>query len=134
MAKGAAPENLYCNFRGNVCFLTWDSVKKTNDNPPVPINIIGYFIYRTFAPNALYFTTPYLAFVETINPYSEVDVHWVDYDAGNSNALYRVCPFDGVEIGDCSISFGISSEGTITIPQSGRWDDVDSKWDESLFG
>lgn len=129
-----SPVGLYIVHQNSTAFLVWDSVKK--DINQQPINIVGYYIYRTYSPNANYWTIPYLAFVETINPYSETDVFWVDYNS-IGDALYKVCPIDNLgNIGNCTIGYGVSSEGSITVPSVAVWDgtNTNSEWDIGMWG
>jgi hypothetical protein len=133
MGIPSAPLGLFVNYFGNVSYLVWDAVEKDTSNPPLPINVIGYFIFKTQNPAGLGWSTPFYAYVDSTNPYGQTDVHYVDYSA-IGDAIYKVCPWDGTTdiVGQCSIGYGVANEGSITIPADSKWDE--GLWDESLFG
>jgi hypothetical protein len=134
MAVGQSPQNLRIIRENSVNYIVWDPVKKDITN--ADINIIGYYVFKTFNPNETAFTP--LALVSTQNPYSETDVMYIDYSS-SEDALYKVCPFDGIDIGQCSTSFGVAGDGTgdePVIPRPAIWDsplDLDL-WDLGLWG
>jgi len=128
MAKPKKPENFYINRSGSAAILVWDKVVKDIDQNYT--NIVGYYVYKTANPNGIEWGNP-IYFVETPDNFVDPDVFYIDY--APENVLYRVCAYDGIEIGECAISYGIISEGDITtIPEPCRWDV--GLWDVCLWG
>jgi hypothetical protein len=128
MAIGQAPLNLTIVREGQINYIFWDPVIKDINN--ADINITGYYVFKTFNPNETAFTQ--LALVSTQNPYSETDVMYIDYSS-SEDSLYKVCSFDGIDIGQCSTSFGVAGDGTgeePMIPRPAIWD---SPLDLDLF-
>jgi hypothetical protein len=129
MAISQAPLNLYICRQGSVNYIIWDPVKKDINN--ADINIIGYYVLKTSNPNETGFVN--LALVSSQNPYSETDVMYIDYSS-SEDALYKVCPTDGIDIGQCSTSFGVAGENDgeeIPVPLPAVWDGITDRdlWD-----
>lgn len=128
MAKARKPKNFFVTVQGGTNYLTWDKVLQDIAVPPNYIDTLGYYVYSTENPNGNDFQQ--MAFINTGDPYADKDIFYVDYVGGNK--LYKVCPVTSEGIGECTISYGIISEGEITTPTSGLYDL--GKWDACLWG
>lgn len=128
MAKPKRPANFYINRGGGASILVWDKVVK--DIEQNYTNVIGYYIYKTTNPSGSDWGSP-IFFVGTTDNFGDPDVIYIDYSPDNT--LYKVCPYDGVELGECVVSYGIVSEGSITtIPEPAKWDS--GLWDQGIWG
>lgn len=127
MAKLKRPENFYVNKFGGVAVLVWDKVVK--DIEQNYANVESYYIYKTSNPNGVNWGSP-IYILDTKDNFNDTDVFYIDFSSGNE--LYRICPFDGVELGECAISYGIAHEGEIFVPNPSLWDVA--LWDKGLWG
>lgn len=129
MAILQAPAGVYVNYNGNIAHVVWDRVKK--DVELNPATVTAYYIYKTSNPNASGFGSP-IAIVNTTDPYGEIDTFYTDYNI-QGEYIYRICPFDGVDLGNCSLGFGVSNDSTETFtPEFARWDE--GLWDLGYWG